>query len=74
MLVIRSAFTSREAGRLGVEKLAAGHVNLLGVVLNAVETEHVPYQYRYYRYGYSQDNRGKRGRSKPEKKVGANRG
>ena len=66
VLVIRSAFTSREAGRLGKEKLDTGRVNLLGIVLNAVQTDHVPYQYRYYRYGYSEDSR--RGRKKP---VGA---
>ena len=54
VMVLKSAFTSREAGRLGREKLVAGRVNLLGVVLNAVHTDHVPYQYRYYRYGYSQ--------------------
>lgn len=53
ILVIKSAFTSREAGRLGREKLGTGRLNLLGVVLNAVQVEHVPYQYRYYRYGYS---------------------
>lgn len=53
VLVVKSAFTSREAGRLGREKLEAGRLNLLGVVLNAVQVEHVPYQYRYYRYGYS---------------------
>jgi capsular exopolysaccharide synthesis family protein len=53
VLVIRSAFTSREATRLGKEKLESGRVNLLGVLLNAVQTDHVPYQYRYYRYGYS---------------------
>jgi capsular exopolysaccharide synthesis family protein len=53
VLVIKSAFTSRESGRLGKEKLLSGRVNLLGVLLNAVATEHVPYQYRYYRYGYS---------------------
>ncbi len=57
VLVIRSAFTSREAGRLGLEKLKAGRVNLLGIVLNAVQSDHVPYQYRYYRYGYSQDSK-----------------
>ncbi|MDH3285639.1 MAG: CpsD/CapB family tyrosine-protein kinase, partial [Acidobacteriota bacterium] len=59
VLVVRSAFTSREAGRLGKEKLDGGRVNLLGVVLNAVDTAHVPYQYRYYRYGYGrpQDKR-----------------
>ncbi len=53
VLVIKSGFTSRESGRLGKEKLLSGRVNLLGVLLNAVSTEHVPYQYRYYRYGYS---------------------
>ena len=58
MLVIRSAYTSREAGRLGHEKLETGRVkNLLGIVLNAVETENVPYSYRYYRYGYAQDSK-----------------
>ncbi len=60
VLVIRSAFTSREAGRLGLEKLTAGRVSLLGIVLNAVQTDHVPYQYRYYRYGYSQDSKRKK--------------
>lgn len=54
IMVLKSAFTSREAGRLGKEKLSGGRLNLLGTVLNAVQTEHVPYQYRYYRYGYSQ--------------------
>ncbi len=53
VLVLKSAFTSRESGRLGKEKLLSGRVNLLGVLLNAVATEHVPYQYRYYRYGYA---------------------
>ena len=71
VLVVRSAFTSREAGRLGKEKLESGRVNLLGIVLNAVEMDHVPYQYRYYRYGYTQD--AKKKKKKPEKKkpVGA---
>lgn len=55
VLVIRSAYTKRETGRLGAEKLVGGRVNLLGVVLNAVKSDHVPYQYRYYRYGYSRD-------------------
>ncbi len=54
VLVIKSGFTTREAGKLGKEKLETGRVNVLGVVLNAVEIEHVPYQYRYYRYGYGQ--------------------
>ncbi|MFN7965814.1 MAG: polysaccharide biosynthesis tyrosine autokinase [Acidobacteriota bacterium] len=54
VMVLKSAFTSRDAGRLGREKLIAGRVSFLGVVLNAVHTDHVPYQYRYYRYGYSQ--------------------
>lgn len=53
IMVIKSAFTPRDSGRLGKEKLLGGRVNLLGVVLNAVATEHVPYQYRYYRYGYA---------------------
>ena len=56
ILVIRSAYTTREAGRLGMEKLRTGRIqHLLGVVLNAVQLEHVPYQYRYYRSGYKQD-------------------
>ncbi|MBP7147043.1 MAG: polysaccharide biosynthesis tyrosine autokinase [Acidobacteria bacterium] len=68
VLVIKSAFTSRDAGRLAHEKLSGGRVNLLGVVLNAVHTEHVPYQYRYYRDGYiygegGKGEDGKRGRS-----------
>ncbi|GAB4371082.1 MAG: polysaccharide biosynthesis tyrosine autokinase [Acidobacteriota bacterium] len=55
ILVLRSAYTSRDAGRLGVEKLRSGRVpHVLGVVLNAVHVEHVPYQYRYYRSGYKQ--------------------
>lgn len=53
VLVVKSAFTSRDSGRLGKEKLLAGRVTVLGVLLNAVPTEHVPYQYRYYRYGYA---------------------
>ncbi|UCF67151.1 MAG: polysaccharide biosynthesis tyrosine autokinase [Acidobacteriota bacterium] len=59
VLVLRSAFTSREAGRLGKEKLEKGRVSVLGIVLNAVKTEHVPYQYRYYRYGYAREGREK---------------
>ncbi len=55
ILVLRSAYTTRDAGRLGVEKLRSGRIpHLLGVTLNAVQVEHVPYQYRYYRSGYRQ--------------------
>ena len=57
ILVIKSGFTTREAGRLGKEKLESGRLNVLGIVLNAVQTENVPYQYRYYRYGYARDNK-----------------
>jgi capsular exopolysaccharide synthesis family protein len=57
ILVIKSGFTTREAGRLGKEKLESGRLNVLGIVLNAVRTENVPYQYRYYRYGYARDNK-----------------
>jgi capsular exopolysaccharide synthesis family protein len=56
VLVVRSAFTSRDAGRLGLEKLRSGRVNVLGVVLNAVQVEHVPYHYQQYRYGYARRN------------------
>lgn len=56
VMVLKSGFTSRDAGRLGKEKLVAGRLTLLGVVLNAVQLEHVPYQYRYYRYGYAEEN------------------
>ena len=57
ILVVKSGFTTREAGRLGKEKLESGRLNVLGIVLNAVQTEDVPYQYRYYRYGYSRENK-----------------
>ncbi|MCU0223699.1 MAG: polysaccharide biosynthesis tyrosine autokinase [Acidobacteria bacterium] len=57
ILVIKSGFTTRDAGRLGKEKLDSGRLNVLGIVLNAVRTENVPYQYRYYRYGYARDNK-----------------
>ncbi|MBP7149504.1 MAG: polysaccharide biosynthesis tyrosine autokinase [Acidobacteria bacterium] len=60
VLVVRSGVTSRDSGRLGVEKLSAGMVKLLGVALNAIQSEHVPYHYRAYRYGYS--SQGKRER------------
>lgn len=53
ILVVKSGYTTREAGRLGKEKLEAGRVGVLGAVLNAVQVENVPYQYRQYRYGYS---------------------
>lgn len=56
ILVVKSAYTTRESGRLGRDKLVSGRVNTLGVLVNAVSTEHVPYQYRYYRYGYSREN------------------
>jgi capsular exopolysaccharide synthesis family protein len=56
VVVVRSGFTTREAGRLGMQKIEQGRIrHLFGIVLNAVETEHVPYQYRYYRTGYRRD-------------------
>lgn len=71
ILVIRSAYTTRDAGRLGLEKLRTGRIqHLLGVVLNAVQLEHVPYQYRYYRTGYKQDQAsGSRERTKKRTAV-----
>ncbi|RMG45374.1 MAG: polysaccharide biosynthesis tyrosine autokinase [Acidobacteria bacterium] len=60
VLVIRSGYTSREAGRLGKDKLEKGRATILGAVLNAVETEHVPYQYRYYRYAADDESRPRR--------------
>ncbi len=65
ILVIKSGYTTREAGRLGKEKLEAGRVNVLGAVLNAVQVENVPYQYRQYRYGYSRGEGRSGSRSSP---------
>jgi capsular exopolysaccharide synthesis family protein len=73
VLVIKSAFTSRDSGRLGKEKLLTGRVTLLGVLLNAVPTEHVPYQYRYYRYGYARKT-GKKSEAAPAAAAGAGGG
>ena len=53
ILVVRSAVTTRESGRMAKEKLASGRVPLLGALLNAVGIDSVPYQYRNYRYGYA---------------------
>jgi capsular exopolysaccharide synthesis family protein len=63
VLVLRSAFTSRDAAQLAWDKLQTGQVKVFGTLLNDVQTEHVPYEYRYYRYGYSEkapDRRRKR--------------
>jgi capsular exopolysaccharide synthesis family protein len=53
ILVLKAGFTSKDAGKLGRDKLLSGRVTLLGAVLNAVEIDHIPYQYRYYRYEYA---------------------
>jgi Mrp family chromosome partitioning ATPase len=53
ILVLKAGFTSKDAGKLGRDKLLSGRVILLGAVLNAVEVDHIPYQYRYYRYEYA---------------------
>jgi capsular exopolysaccharide synthesis family protein len=64
VLVLRSAFTSREAAQLAWQKLDTGRVKVFGTLLNDVQTEHVPYEYRYYRYGYSEQTKS-RGRKRP---------
>lgn len=53
ILVIRAASTPRESARLGLQKLVAGQIALAGAVLNAVQNDQVPYQYRQSRYGYT---------------------
>lgn len=78
ILVIRSAYTTRDAGRLGLEKLRSGRIaHMLGVVLNAVQIDQVPYQYRYYRSGYKQDETpasGSRAAKEAEKRAAAGGG
>ncbi len=69
VMVIKSAYTSKEASRLGRDKLEGGQVNLLGIVLNAVENEHVPYHYRYYRYGTGREPATASSQSARSKKV-----
>jgi len=64
VLVVRSGRTSRDAARLGKDKIEKGRANLLGAVLNAVQAEHVPYHYRYYRYSYRSDEKPQEQRSR----------
>jgi capsular exopolysaccharide synthesis family protein len=65
VLVLRSAHTSREAAYLAWDKLQTGQVKVYGSLLNDVQTEHVPYEYRYYRYGYSEKDSDKRRKRRP---------
>lgn len=53
IVVVRASFTSRDSARLGVEKLNSGQIHLSGAVLNAVQNDQIPYQYRQHRYGYT---------------------
>ncbi|MBW2646379.1 MAG: hypothetical protein JRE23_09420 [Deltaproteobacteria bacterium] len=53
ILVVKSGVMNREMVKKAVEQLRVSHANLLGVVLNAVDTKREGY-YKYYHKYYSQ--------------------
>ncbi|RLC01162.1 MAG: hypothetical protein DRH90_16790 [Deltaproteobacteria bacterium] len=70
MLVTRTGTTPRQVIKTGLEQLQAAKANILGVVLNGVNTGKDSYyysQYYYSYYGEDRDRKKKRGKTKKQK-------
>jgi len=70
MLVTRTGTTPRQVIKTGLEQLQAAKINILGVVLNGVNTGKDSYyysQYYYSYYGEDRDRKKKRGKTKKQK-------
>lgn len=71
VLVVRSGVTTREAGKMGQEKLVSGKLTVLGVVVNAISAETSNYGYYYPRYDQTASERsrpGFKGKRRPQEK------
>ncbi|MFC1830337.1 CpsD/CapB family tyrosine-protein kinase, partial [Thermodesulfobacteriota bacterium] len=68
LLVIRAADTPRQIVKNGITQLHSVHANIMGAVLNGVNTGRDGYHYQYYYYYYGEDDPDKKKKSKRNKK------
>jgi capsular exopolysaccharide synthesis family protein len=72
MLVTRTGITPRQVIKASLEQLQAAKANILGVVLNGVNTGKDSYYYSHYYYSYyGEDNHKKKRRSKQKRHKGS---
>ena len=68
LLVVRAADTPRQVVQNGLTQLQSVSANLLGAVLNGVNTGRDGYHYQYYYYYYGEDDPDKKKKSSRNKK------
>ena len=71
MLVTRTGITPRQVVKTSLEQLQAVKANILGVVLNGVNTGKDSYYYSQYYYSYYGEDNDKKKREKAKKHKGS---